>query len=204
MNEIKSLTINGKTYGFPNKTAVKTINGETPDENGNIQLEVGGGANNPIARIDEVTLFANAWVGNDDLYSQVVAIDGVTEKDQVDLTPSVEQLEIFYEKDLTLTTKNSGGTVTVYAIGQKPTNGYTIQVTITEVAYSGDIYGVTVGTPLRPQKIIDKTLEQAKNDDNLATKEYVDEEIETIRHTAATQQYVDNLIGNVETLLGGI
>ena len=87
------------------------------------------------ARIGTVTLLANAWVGDDDLYSQIVTITGVTEKDQVDLTPSVEQLEIFYEKDLTFTTKNSGGVVTVYAIGQKPTNDYTIQVTITEVAY---------------------------------------------------------------------
>lgn len=87
------------------------------------------------ARISEVTLLSNAWVGGDNLYSQIVTINGVTEKDQVDLTPSAEQLDIFYEKDLTFTTKNSGGVVTVYVIGQKPTNDYTIQVTITEVAY---------------------------------------------------------------------
>ena len=49
------------------------------------------------------------------------------------MTPSVEQLVIFYEKDLTFVTENEGGVVTVYAIGQKPTNDYTIQVTITEV-----------------------------------------------------------------------
>ena len=32
-------------------------------------------------------------------------------------------------------TKNVGGIVTVYAVGQKPANDYTIQVTITEVRY---------------------------------------------------------------------
>jgi hypothetical protein len=74
-----------------------------------------------------------SWIGSNNLYSQVVSIDGVTENSQVDLTPDVEQLEIFHDKDLTFVTENDGGTVTVYAIGQKPTNDYTIQVTITEV-----------------------------------------------------------------------
>lgn len=83
--------------------------------------------------IGEVTLLASAWVDENNLHSQVVEIEGVTENSQVDLTPSVEQLLIFYEKDLTFVAENEGGTVTVYAIGQKPTNDYTIQVTITEV-----------------------------------------------------------------------
>ena len=52
----------------------------------------------------------------------------------MDLTPDVEQLAVFYEKDLCFVTENEGGVVTVYAIGQKPANDYTIQVTITEVA----------------------------------------------------------------------
>ena len=60
-------------------------------------------------------------------------IEGVTENSQVDLTPDVQQLAIFYNKDLTFVTENEEGVVTVYAIGQKPTNDYTIQVTITEV-----------------------------------------------------------------------
>ncbi len=84
--------------------------------------------------IGEVTLLASAWVDDENnLHSQIVEIEGVTENSQVDLTPSVEQLLIFYEKDLTFVAENEGGKVTVYAIGQKPTNDYTIQVTITEV-----------------------------------------------------------------------
>ena len=86
-------------------------------------------------KITTVTLYADKWVGDNNQYSQVVAIDGVTANSQVDLTPSVEQLSIFYEKDLTFVTENVGGVVTVYVIGQKPQNDYTIQVTITEVAY---------------------------------------------------------------------
>ena len=84
-------------------------------------------------RISSVTILASAWEGTGSPYSQVVEIDGVTKSSQVDLTPSVDQLVVFYEKDLTLVTENEDGVVTVYAIGQKPQNDYTIQVTITEV-----------------------------------------------------------------------
>lgn len=89
--------------------------------------------NSASATIGEVSILANAWVGDEGLYSQVVELDGVTEYSQVDLTPSVEQLAIFHEKDLAFVTENDGGVVTVYAIGQKPENDYTMQVTITEV-----------------------------------------------------------------------
>lgn len=85
-------------------------------------------------KISEVELLASAWVGEDNLYHQIVDIEGVTENSQVDLTPSVEQLLIFYEKDLAFVAENEDGIITVYAIGQKPTNDYTMQVTITEVA----------------------------------------------------------------------
>jgi hypothetical protein len=86
------------------------------------------------ARIAEVTIKASAWVGTASPYSQVVTIAGVTANSQVDLTPSVAQLAIFHQKDLAFVTENDNGVVTVYAIGDKPTNDYTIQVTITEVA----------------------------------------------------------------------
>lgn len=91
------------------------------------------GASGSASTIGEITLRADAWVGNDSPYSQVVKIDGVTAYSQVDLTPSVEQLSVFYYKDLAFVTENDGGVVTVYAIGQKPENDHTIQVTITEV-----------------------------------------------------------------------
>lgn len=85
------------------------------------------------ATIGTVNLLAANWAGSDNLYSQIVTIDGVTENSQVDLTPSVEQLVVFYKKDLTFVTEQENGIVTVYAIGQKPEHDYTIQVTITEV-----------------------------------------------------------------------
>ena len=97
------------------------------------KLVSGGSGGGSTATIGEVRLLASSWRGTGSLYSQVVSINGVTVNSQVDLTPSVEQLVAFYEKDISFVTENDGGVVTVYAIGQKPTNDYTIQVTITEV-----------------------------------------------------------------------
>lgn len=85
------------------------------------------------ARIADVSLLANAWIGNQSPYSQIVTIESVTPNTQVDLTPSIDQLCIFHNKDLAFVTENDDGVVTVYAIGQKPTNDYVIQATLTEV-----------------------------------------------------------------------
>lgn len=98
------------------------------------KIQILGSLNKTNARIAYVDLLAANWVGDASPYSQVVEIEGATENSQVDLTPSIEQLVIFYEKDLGFVTENEDGVVTVYALGQKPENDYTIQVTITEVA----------------------------------------------------------------------
>lgn len=83
--------------------------------------------------VAEVTLLASEWEGTASPYSQVVELANVSELSKVDLQPSVEQLAIFHDKDLAFVTENDNGVVTVYAIGDKPTNDYTIQATITEV-----------------------------------------------------------------------
>ena len=97
------------------------------------KIQILGSLNKSSARIAYVDLLSANWVGETSPYSQVVEIEGVTENSQVDLTPSIEQLITFYDKDLGFVTENEDGVVTVYAIGQKPINDYTIQVTITEV-----------------------------------------------------------------------
>jgi hypothetical protein len=90
----------------------------------------------PKSKISEITLFANKWQGiSERRYEQVVVIDDATESSQVDLTPSDEQLDIFYDKEVILTTKNVDGVITVILIGEKLENDYTIQVTIAEVEH---------------------------------------------------------------------
>lgn len=156
MEQIKKIKINGKEFEIKGKSAYEvalehgfvgteqewldSLKGEKPQKyidyftDADVQMIVDEVAKNASsAKIGNVTILANKWEGADSPYSQVVTVDGVTENSQVDLTPSVEQLAIFHEKDLAFVTENEDGVVTVYAIGQKPENDYTIQVTITEV-----------------------------------------------------------------------
>jgi hypothetical protein len=69
-------------------------------------------------------------------YYQPVTVNNaiITPNSKVDLQPSPADLAIFHEKDITFTAINRGGNVRVCLVGQKPTQAYTIQVTVTEVA----------------------------------------------------------------------
>ena len=97
----------------------------------------GGGEGGEVvasaARISYIDLYEYKWQGTESPYSQVVAIDGVTKYSKVDINPSVEQMDVFHEKDIAFVAENEDGVVTIYCIGQKPTKTYTMQVTITEV-----------------------------------------------------------------------
>lgn len=99
-----------------------------------VQMGSGGGVtfSGSSVKLAEITLLAKDWRGGNP-WHQVVNIDGVTAKSLVDLQPSVAQLLIFHQKDLAFTTENDNGVVTVFAVGDKPTNDYTIQATIMEV-----------------------------------------------------------------------
>lgn len=83
--------------------------------------------------VKTITIFASKWVGDASPYTQVVDIEGTTPRSKVDLQPSKEQLAIFYEKDLAFVAENEDGVITVSCVGKKPTNDYTIQITVTEV-----------------------------------------------------------------------
>lgn len=101
---LKTLTVNGVTYQVANPVPVTSI-----------------------------TLLASAWVGSGDRYSQVVPLMGITANSQVNLTPTVEQMATFYEKNISFVTENNGGELTVHLIGQRPQSDYTIPVAIVEV-----------------------------------------------------------------------
>lgn len=89
------------------------------------------------SRISHIDLPSANWKGTASPYSQVVAIDGITDFSKVDINPSIEQLAIFHTKDIAFVAENEDGVVTVYCIGQKPTANYTMQITITEVLTNG-------------------------------------------------------------------
>lgn len=102
---------------------------------GTITVSMAGpfGGSGTSAKLTNITLLADNWKGATSPYSQVVTVEGVSVNSMVDLQPSVEQLEIFHDKDIAFSTENDGGVVTVYVVGDKPTSDYTIQATIMEV-----------------------------------------------------------------------
>lgn len=129
---------------------MKPLEGELVLEydNGVPRLKIGDGINEfsalPYMSVDSfilpkpisVTLYADKWEqATDDRYYQVVSVKNatITSNSKVDLQPSSEQLSVFHEKDLAFVTENEDGIVSVFCVGQVPTNDYTIQATVTEV-----------------------------------------------------------------------
>ena len=97
--------------------------------------EEGTGVVPVLPRVAIISLPANAWTGNSEPYSQVVNIATVTTSSKIDLQPSAQQIVDLQNAETSLMIGNDGGVVTCYAIGNKPTVNYTMQVLIQEVAY---------------------------------------------------------------------
>lgn len=137
---------------------VKPLEGELVLEydNGIPRLKIGDGIREfsqlPYMSVDSfilptpasVTIYPDRWEQMEDengniienRYYQYVTINNatITANSKVDLQPTPEDLVIFHEKDVTFTAVNSGGQVRVCVIGQQPTQEYTMQATVTEVA----------------------------------------------------------------------
>ena len=121
-------------------------------DNGIPRLKIGDGVSEfsmlPYMSVDSfimpkpvsVTIYADKWVqATDDRWYQVVTVDNanITPRSKVDLQPNSEQLCVFHKKDLAFVTENEDGVVSVYCVGQVPTNDYTLQATVMEVAIDG-------------------------------------------------------------------
>lgn len=88
-----------------------------------------------VQKITYISLLAGSWAGTKSPYSQVVSVNGVTERSRVDLQPTTTQIVSLQKDDASLVTENNAGTVTVYAIGNKPSEDYSIQVSIVETKF---------------------------------------------------------------------
>lgn len=137
---------------------IKPLEGELVLEydNGIPRLKIGDGIHEfsalPYMSVDSfvlptpasITLVPDAWqpVLDDNgepianRYYQPVTVKNaiVTPNSKIDLQPSPTDLVIFHEKDVSFTAINADGNVRICVVGQKPTQEYTIQITVTEVA----------------------------------------------------------------------
>lgn len=79
---------------------------------------------------DSVTLLSSNWIGDTTPYSQQLEINGVTAESRIDLQPTLEQLVSLQNNNITLMIINDNGIVTIYALNNKPTIDYNMQITI--------------------------------------------------------------------------
>ena len=80
-------------------------------------------------------LLSTEWTGSSSPYTQVVTISGTTAKSKVDLQPDATAItQMADDGTVALYIANDNGTLTAYAVGEKPTVELTIQATITEVS----------------------------------------------------------------------
>lgn len=86
-----------------------------------------------LPRMTTINLPASAWVGAAEPYSQAIEIATVTPLSKIDLQPTAQQIVDLQNAETSLMIDNNNGELTCYAIGNKPTSDYTIQVFIQEV-----------------------------------------------------------------------
>ena len=98
-----------------------------------VAVPMGGGSGGSTTRVVDINLLADKWTGSGKRWEQIVSVPGATVNSEVNLTPSMDQLEVFYEKDLTFSTVNRSGTIIVKVLGQKPQNDYVMQADVVEV-----------------------------------------------------------------------
>jgi hypothetical protein len=117
-----------------------------------------------LPRIITINLNKDAWESvqykdnpNLTCYKQTIPIDGVTSRTKLNLQPDAIMLAEFQKLNLVFVAENEiDGTtheneITVYSIGDKPSNSYTMQATIVEAEIQdgqNKVVGIPVGTPV--------------------------------------------------------
>ncbi len=85
------------------------------------------------ATVATVTLSAASWAGEGP-YTQTVTAPSVTATSQINITPDATLLQAAMDQGFSLVIGNNAGTVTVYAVGAKPTTELSVPVVIQEVS----------------------------------------------------------------------
>lgn len=84
-------------------------------------------------------------------YSQVIALDGITNRSRLDLQPAADMVAEFKQLGLVFVTENNAGVITVYSVGNRPLKPYVMQATIIETKCDSQdtpIIGIPIGIPM--------------------------------------------------------
>ena len=129
--------INIGTVEAPNNQRIK-LNAQDAETLGGASLDsILNSINSTVDKVTTISLPKSAWKTTSNAYSQVVTVAGATANSKIDIYPTPEQLVELQSAGIALVAVNEDGVVTVYALNNKPTSDYNIQVTLTEVNIGG-------------------------------------------------------------------
>lgn len=125
------------------EAAAEVYVGPTKPTDSNVKVwintsEEGTGVVPVLPRITTITLKSVNWIGNSNPWSQVVDIAAdanIGASSKLDPQPTAQQIVSMQNEETSIMLSNDSGYVVAYAIGNKPTVDYTMQVLITEVAF---------------------------------------------------------------------
>lgn len=98
-----------------------------------VQMEGPFGSVGSSGKIATITLPAANWKNGESPYFQTVEVAGISEASLVEIQATKKQIAAFCTDGTAIHIENDGGTATAYAIGTKPAEDLTLQVTLTEV-----------------------------------------------------------------------
>lgn len=93
----------------------------------------GGSGGGEAEKLTKIRALAESWKGGTSPYTQVVAVDGISVSSKVEIHMSAEDLDKLSNQRITFTVENKGGTVTIFAIGDKPNTDCEFQVTLSNI-----------------------------------------------------------------------
>lgn len=93
-----------------------------------------GGSGGSGGKVTTISLPLADWKGAASPYSQIVNVLGASVSSKIDLQGTAEQLAALAATRTVLYTSNNEGTITVYAIGDKPKTDLEFQASVSEVS----------------------------------------------------------------------
>lgn len=114
---------------------------------GNLIVQMDGpfaGGGGTSSKLTVIHAAVADWKGGTSPYSQEVIVDGISLNSKVEIQISPEMLGQLYNQDITFTTENRGGEVTLFAVGDKPAVDCVFQATVSDIVAIGEADGSVI------------------------------------------------------------